>query len=121
MSTAQTSQDPGGQLEKFSYDDDIVRKFVLATLGWGFVALLTGVFIASQLANWRMNFGIPWLTFGRLRPVHTNAAIFAFACNGVFAGVYYSMQRLLKSRMYSDLLSKVHFWGWQAIIVAAAI
>lgn len=107
--------------ESFSYDDDIVKNFVLATLVWGAVALLLGVLIASQLADWRLNFGIPWLTFGRLRPLHTNAAIFAFAGNGIFAGIYYSTQRLLKTRMASDLLSKIHFWGWQAIIVSAAI
>ncbi|MBC7691810.1 MAG: cytochrome-c oxidase, cbb3-type subunit I [Methylotenera sp.] len=110
-----------GVMERFSYDDRIVRQFILATLVWGFVALLLGVFIASQLADWRLNFGISWLTFGRMRPLHTNAAVFAFAGNGIFAGIYYSMQRLLKTRMYSDLLSKIHFWGWQAIIVSAAI
>jgi cytochrome c oxidase cbb3-type subunit I/II len=109
------------QLENFSYDDEIVKKFVMATLVWGAVALLLGVFIASQLADWRLNFGISWLTFGRLRPLHTNAAIFAFAGNGIFAGIYYSTQRLLKTRMASDLLSKIHFWGWQLIIVSAAI
>ncbi|MDR3608589.1 MAG: cytochrome-c oxidase, cbb3-type subunit I [Oligoflexia bacterium] len=109
------------EFDSFSYDDDIVKKFVHATLIWGFIAMLAGVFIASQLANWRLNLGLPWITFGRLRPVHTNGAIFAFAGNAVFAGVYYSMQRLLKTRMYSDLLSRVHFWGWQLIIVAAAI
>src|SRR5205823_5094818 len=86
------TQSPVSAMVEFSYDDDIVRKFVLATLGWGFVALLLGVFIASQLANWRLNFGIPWLTFGRLRPLHTNAAIFAFAGNAIFAGIYYSTQ-----------------------------
>ena len=109
------------KLESFSYDDEIVKKFLLATLVWGAVALLLGVFIASQLADWRLNFGISWLTFGRIRPLHTNAAIFAFAGNGIFAGIYYSTQRLLKTRMASDLLSKIHFWGWQAIIVSAAI
>lgn len=103
------------------YDDDIVKKFVIATLGWGFVALLLGVLVASQLANWRLNLGLPWTSFGRLRPLHTNAAIFAFAGNAVFAGVYYSTQRLLKVRMASDLLSKLHFWGWQIIIVSAAL
>jgi cytochrome c oxidase cbb3-type subunit I/II len=107
--------------ERFSYDDAIVRRFILATIGWGFVALLLGVFIASQLADWRLNFGISWLTFGRLRPLHTNAAIFAFCGNAIFAGIYYSTQRLVKARMASDLLSAIHFWGWQAIIVAAAI
>jgi cytochrome c oxidase cbb3-type subunit I/II len=109
------------KLDTFEYDDAIVRKFVLATLLWGAVALLLGVFIASQLADWRLNFGISWLTFGRLRPLHTNAAIFAFAGNAVFAGIYYSSQRLLKTRMFSDALSAVHFWGWQAIIVSAAL
>jgi cytochrome c oxidase cbb3-type subunit I/II len=110
-----------GPMEEFSYDDGVVKQFVLATLGWGFVALLLGVVIASQLADWRLNFGISWLTFGRLRPLHTNAAVFAFAGNAIFAGIYYSSQRLLKTRMYSDFLSQFHFWGWQAIIVAAAI
>lgn len=109
------------QLETFSYDDEIVKKFVMATLIWGVVSFLLGVVIASQLADWRLNFGISWLTFGRLRPLHTNAAIFAFAGNAIFAGIYYSTQRLLKTRMASDLLSKIHFWGWQIIIVSAAI
>lgn len=108
-------------LEYFSYDDAIVKKFVLATVFWGFVALLLGVVIAMQLANWKINFGISWLSFGRLRPLHTNAAIFAFAGNAIFAGIYHSSQRLLKARLYSDTLSKIHFWGWQLIIVAAAI
>jgi cytochrome c oxidase cbb3-type subunit I/II len=73
--------------ESFRYDDDIVKKFLLATLIWGAVALLLGVFIATQLANWKLNFGLPWTTFGRLRPLHTNAAIFAFAGNGIFAAL----------------------------------
>jgi cytochrome c oxidase cbb3-type subunit I/II len=83
--------------------------------------MLVGVIVASQLAWWQMNFGTSWLTFGRLRPLHTNAVIFAFAGNAIFAGVYYSSQRLLKARMFSDALSKIHFWGWQIIIVIAAI
>jgi cytochrome c oxidase cbb3-type subunit I/II len=116
-----SSNDNHSKLETFSYDDDIVKKFLLATLIWGAVALLLGVFIATQLADWRFNLGLPWTTFGRLRPLHTNAAIFAFAGNGVFAAMYYSTQRLLKTRMYSDKLSRVHFWGWQAVIVSAAI
>lgn len=107
--------------DEFSYDDGVVRQFVLATLIWGLVSLLAGVFAATQLADWHMNFGVPWLTFGRIRPVHTNAAIFAFCGNAIFAGIYYSSQRLLKARMFSDFLSQLHFWGWQAIIVAAAI
>jgi cytochrome c oxidase cbb3-type subunit I/II len=110
-----------GALEHFSYDDAIVRKFVLATLLWGFVGMLVGLIIAAQLAWWQLNFNIPWLSFGRLRPLHTNAVIFAFAGNAIFAGIYYSTQRLLKARMCSDLLSSLHFWGWQAIIVSAAI
>src|SRR5688572_13340555 len=103
------------------YDDEIVKKFVLATIVWGFVAFLVGALVALQLANWRFNFGLPWLTFGRLRPLHTNAAIFAFAGNAIFAGIYHSSQRLLKARPLSDKLSAFHFWGWQAIIVAAAL
>jgi len=109
------------KLETFSFDDNIVKKFLLATVVWGAVALLVGIIIASQLANWKLNLGLPWTTFGRLRPLHTNAAIFAFIGNAVFAGVYHSSQRLLKARMFSDILSKLHFWGWQLIIVAAAI
>ncbi len=116
-----TSHETSSALEQFSYDDDIVKKFVIATLIWGAIALLLGVLIASQLANWKLNLGLPWTTFGRLRPLHTNAAIFAFAGNGVFAGIYYSTQRLLKARMFSDTLSRIHFWGWQTIIVLAAI
>jgi len=108
-------------LETFRYDDSIVRKFVWATAIWGLVGMLVGVLIALQMAFWPANMGTPWLTFGRLRPLHTNAVIFAFAGNSIFAGMYYSSQRLLKARMFSDLLSKIHFWGWQLIIVAAAI
>lgn len=117
MSQSQTSQ----QTDTFSYDDDIVKKFTLATLAWGGIAFLVGILAALQLANWRMNFGLSWLTFGRLRPLHTNAAIFAFGGNAIFAGIYYSTQRLCKARLFNDLLSKIHFWGWQLIIVAAAI
>ena len=108
-------------VEKFKYDDAIVRKFVWATLIWGLVGMLVGLIIALQLAYWKLNLGIPWLTFGRLRPLHTNAVVFAFAGNAIFAGIYYSSQRLLKARMFSDLLSKIHFWGWQLIIVLAAV
>ncbi len=103
------------------YDDKIVRYFLYATTGWGIVAFTLGIWIALQLAYWKFNFNMEWLTFGRLRPLHTNAAIFAFAGNAIFAGIYHSTQRLCKTRMYSDTLSKIHFWGWQAIIVGAAI
>ncbi|HJQ99075.1 MAG TPA: cbb3-type cytochrome c oxidase subunit I, partial [Candidatus Polarisedimenticolaceae bacterium] len=108
-------------MERFSYDDAIVRKFLFATFVWGFVGMLVGLLIALQLANPAFNLGLPWTSFGRLRPLHTNAVIFAFAGNAIFTGVYYSTQRLLKARMFSGLLSRIHFWGWQAIIVAAAV
>jgi cytochrome c oxidase cbb3-type subunit I/II len=103
------------------YDDQTVRNFMIASIAWGAVGMLVGVLIATQLAWWRLNFNTSWLTFGRLRPLHTNAVIFAFVGNMMFAGIYYSTQRLVKARTASDLLSKIHFWGWQAIIVAAAI
>ena len=107
--------------EEFVYDDATPRAFLLVTLIWGFVGMLVGVLIATQLALPTLNLGLPFTSFGRLRPLHTNAVIFAFAANAVFTAIYYSTQRLCKARMFSDLLSKIHFWGWQAIIVAAAI
>jgi cytochrome c oxidase cbb3-type subunit I/II len=109
------------KMETFSYDDKIVKQFSLATIIWGGIAFLVGIVVALQLANWHFNFGLSWLTFGRLRPLHTNAAIFAFGGNAIFAGIYYSTQRLCKARMFNDTLSKIHFWGWQLIIVSAAI
>jgi cytochrome c oxidase cbb3-type subunit I/II len=108
------------QLESFRYDDDVVRKFLVATFIWGLVGMLVGLLIAVQLALPALNLP-PFLPFGRLRPLHTNALIFAFAGNAFFCGAYYSTQRLLKARMFSDLLSRLHFWGWQLIIVCAAI
>jgi cytochrome c oxidase cbb3-type subunit I/II len=104
-----------------TYNDGIVRQFVGATILWGAVGMLVGVIIATQLAFHQANLGLEWLSFGRLRPLHTNAVIFAFVGNMIFAGMYYSTQRLLKVRMASDGLSKAHFWGWQLIIVAAAV
>ncbi len=109
------------QLEHFKYDYGIVRKFALATILWGVVGMTVGLWIAFELIFPSLNFETPWLTFGRIRPLHTNAAIFAFVGNGIFMGVYYSLQRLLKARMFSDFLSNLHFWGWQLIIVAAAL
>jgi cytochrome c oxidase cbb3-type subunit I/II len=103
------------------FNDQIVRQFLLATLVWGLVGMLVGVLVASQLNFFQLNFGTPWLSFGRLRPLHTNAVVFAFVGNMMFAGIYYSTQRLVKARLASDFLSQLHFWGWQAIIVAAAI
>lgn len=113
-------------LETFSYDDGIVRLFLIATIIWGIVGTAAGVIVALLLVLPSLLEAInpaiaQYFTFGRLRPVHTNAAIFAFAGNAIFAAVYYSTQRLCKCRMWSDLLSRLHFWGWQAIIVAAAI
>jgi len=116
-----TIHSAAGALESFSYDDAIVRKFMLATLVWGIVAFLAGIYIALELAYPKANLGIPYLSFGRIRPLHTNAAIFAFAGNAIFACVYYAMQRLCKARMFSDTLSTLHFWGWQLIIVSAAL
>lgn len=112
---------PSAEMEHFEYDDKIVKMFVLATIIWALVAFSLGILIAFQLSTWRMNFDLPWLTYGRLRPLHTNAAIFAFGGNAIFAGIYYSTQRLCKTRMFADGLSHLHFWGWQLIIVAAAL
>ncbi len=113
--------DLNAHTENIIYDDKIVKYFSLATFGWGIAALLFGLIAALQLAYWPMNMNMEWMTFGRLRPLHTNAAIFAFAGNAIFAGMYYSTQRLLKARLFSDLLSKIHFWGWQFVILCAAI
>jgi cytochrome c oxidase cbb3-type subunit I/II len=102
------------------YNDAISRKFVAASVVFGLVAMLVGAVVALQLAFHPANVA-PFATFGRLRPLHTNAAIFAFVGNMIFAGIYYSTQRLVKARLASNVLANVHFWGWQAIIVAAAI
>ena len=107
--------------EQFSYDDGIVRMFVAATIFWGVLATLAGVVVASLLVMPSLSGGLEWFSFGRLRPLHTSAAIFAFAGNAIFAAVYYSTQRLCKARMWSDALSRMHFWSWQLIIVAAAV
>ena len=107
--------------ETFYYDNAIVRSFSVATMIWGLVGMLVGLTAAAQLVWPELNAGLAWMTFGRIRPLHTNAVIFAFVGNGIFAGVYYSMQRLLKTRMWSDKLSWINFWGWQLIIVSAAI
>ena len=107
-------------IERFKYDNKIVNAFLMATIIFGVVGMLVGLTAAFQMVipSWNI---AEWLSFGRLRPLHTNAVIFAFVGNGIYAGVYYSLQRLVKARMFSDLLSWVHFWGWQLIIVAAAI
>ena len=109
------------QIEKFQYDNAIVRNFAIASIIFGVIGMLVGLLAAVQLFLPEANFGLAQTTFGRIRPLHTNAAIFAFVGNGIFMGVYYSLQRLLKTPMYSKALSNFHFWSWQAIILAAAI
>ncbi len=109
------------QVEKFFYDNKSVKLFAYATILWGVVGMLAGLLISIQIYLPAANFGLPFTTFGRVRPVHTNAVIFAFVGNGIFMGVYYSLQRLCKARMFNDTLSKIHFWGWQLIIVLAAV
>jgi cytochrome c oxidase cbb3-type subunit I/II len=112
---------PPARKTTIEFNDRIVRQFMLASILWGAVGMLVGVLIATQLNFWQANFATSFLTFGRLRPLHTNAVIFAFVGNMMFAGIYYSTQRLVKARLASDFLSNLHFWGWQLIIVAAAV
>lgn len=112
------------ETERINYDNKIVKYFAFATIIWGVIGMLVGLIVALQLAfpdffNDYLGFKI--LSFGRLRPLHTNGVIFAFVGNGIFTGVYYSMQRLLKTRMWSDKLSYLNFWGWQLIILSAVI
>ncbi len=109
------------RVEKFEYDNEIVRNFGMATLIFGLVGMSVGLLIAFQLVFPVLNFDLPYTTFGRIRPLHTNAIVFAFVGNGIFAGIYYSLQRVCRTRMFNDTLSKIHFWGWQLIILAAAI
>ena len=120
-SVGKTSGENGSHLESFEYNDGIVRLFAVATMVWGIVAFLAGLYVAILLVVPSGSFGIPYLGLGRLRPLHTNAAIFAFGGNAIFAAVYYSTQRLCKARMWSDWLGLAHFWGWQLIIVLAAL
>lgn len=109
------------EVQQFRYDNKIVRNFIYASLLFGVVGMLVGLLVALFYLFPNLTDGISWLSYGRLRPLHTNAVIFAFVGNAVFAGVYYSLQRLLKARMFSDFLSQVNFWGWQLIIAGAAI
>ncbi len=108
------------ETQRIVYNDKVVRQFLWASVLFGIVGMLVGIVIALQLAWWPANLP-PYLSFGRLRPLHTNAVIFAFVGNMLFAGIYYSTQRLVKARLASNILSSIHFWGWQLIIVAAAI
>ncbi|RYU95458.1 cytochrome-c oxidase, cbb3-type subunit I [Emticicia agri] len=116
-----TQPEPVETLERFEYDNKIVKAFLIATVIFGLVGMLAGLTLAIQLFWPGANFENPHVTFGRLRPLHTNAIIFAFVGNAMFAGIYYSLPRLLKTAMYSKALSWTHFWGWQLIILAAAI
>ncbi len=109
------------EMQQFYYDNKIVKKFLYASIVFGVVGMLVGLILAVLFLFPNLTHGVSFLSFGRLRPLHTNAVIFAFVGNAMFAGVYYSLQRLLKARLFSDLLSNLHFWGWQLIIVAAAI
>jgi len=108
-------------VDTFFYDNQIVRNFGLATVFWGIAGMLVGILAAFELAQPAVNMNTAVTTFGRIRPLHTNAVIFAFVGNGIFMGVYYSLQRLCKTPMYSKALSKIHFWGWQLIILSALI
>jgi cytochrome c oxidase cbb3-type subunit I/II len=109
------------EMERFSYDNRLVKWFAFATMFWSIVGMLAGLWAAIALYYPQINLNMAPTSFGRMRPVHTNAVIFAFVGNGIFMGVYYSLQRLCKARMYSDRLGKIHFWGWQLIILAGAL
>jgi len=104
-----------------TYNYKVVRQFAIMTVVWGIVGMLVGVLIAAQLVWPQLNFDIPWLTYSRLRPLHTNAVIFAFGGSALFATSYYVVQRTCQARLFSDGLSAFTFWGWQLVIVAAAI
>lgn len=109
------------EVQQFYYDNKIVKKFLYASILFGVVGMLAGLLVAVMYLFPNITEGISWLSYGRIRPLHTNAVIFAFVGNAIFAGIYYSLQRLLKTRMYSDVLSNINFWGWQLVILAAAI
>jgi cytochrome c oxidase cbb3-type subunit 1 len=114
--TAATTDELGG-----TYNYKVIRQFAVMTMVWGVVGMLVGVFIAAQLAWPVLNFDVPWLTYSRLRPLHTNAVIFAFGGSALFATSYYCVQRTCHVRLISDRLAAFTFWGWQAVIVLAAI
>lgn len=109
------------EVQQFYYDNKIVKKFLYASIFFGAVGMLVGLVLAVMFIFPNLTDGIPWLSFGRLRPLHTNAVIFAFVGNAIFGGIYYSLQRLCKARMYSDFLSNLHFYGWQLILIGAVI
>jgi cytochrome c oxidase cbb3-type subunit I len=102
------------------YNDKVVRQFAIMTVVWGIVGMLVGVLIAAQLLWPALNFDVPWLTYGRLRPLHTNAVIFAFGGSALFATSYYIVQRTCHTRLFGDKLAAFTFWGWQVVILLAA-
>jgi cytochrome c oxidase cbb3-type subunit 1 len=104
-----------------TYNYGVVRQFAVMTIVWGIVGMLVGVWIAAELAWPVLNFDIPWLTYSRLRALHTNAVIFAFGGSALFATSYYVVQRTCHVRLFSDALAAVSFWGWQLVIVSAAV
>ena len=104
-----------------AYNYKVVRQFAIMTVVWGILGMGLGVFIASQLVWPQLNFDLPWTTFGRLRPLHTNLVIFAFGGCALFATSYYVVQRTCQTRLISDGLAAFTFWGWQAVIVGAII
>lgn len=120
-SSGNDSSHAGSTLEGFYYDNKVVKAFIIASVVFGVVGMLVGITAAVELFWPAANMGLPYTTFGRIRPLHTNAVIFAFVGNAMFAGVYYSLPRLLKTPMFSKALSWINFWGWQIIILAAAI
>ncbi len=104
-----------------TYNYKVVRQFAVMTVVWGIVGMLVGVLIAAQMAWPALNFDIPWLTFSRVRALHTNAVVFAFGGSALFATSYYVVQRTCHVRLFSDRLAAFTFWGWQTVIVAAAL
>nr|WP_297308346.1 cytochrome-c oxidase, cbb3-type subunit I [uncultured Flavobacterium sp.] len=109
------------EMQQFYYDNKIVKKFLYVSILYGVIGMLVGLLLALMFIFPNITDNIPWLSFGRIRPLHTNAVIFAFVGNAIFGGVYYSLQRLLKTRMYSDVLSNINFWGWQIVIISAVL
>ncbi|MGZ5085250.1 MAG: cbb3-type cytochrome c oxidase subunit I, partial [Usitatibacter sp.] len=104
-----------------TYNYKVVRQFAVMSVVWGVFGMLVGVVIAAQLLWPELNFDTPWFSYGRLRPLHTNAVIFAFGGCALFATSYYVVQRTSQVRLFSDALAAFTFWGWQLVIVAAAI
>src|SRR5439155_16467899 len=104
-----------------TYNDRVVRQFTIATIVWGIVGMLVGALIAAQLAWPALNFDIPWLTYSRLRPLHTNAVIFAFGGCALMATAFYVVQRTCQVRLFGEKLAAFVFWGWQLVIVSVAI